>query len=130
MPDDRICPPCRSMSMMAFSNQNHVRLEFSHFSWSSRRESSFAFSTGNMPNREISTPDFRYNLVMPPTVCEASSVGASAFNKAASCWMMNLGQEDRQLIFSIFKFYHPSRHSLFIRHAHLRRSLTFRIRRF
>jgi hypothetical protein len=38
---------------------------------------------------------------MPPTVCEAFSVGASAFDKAASCWMMNLGQEDFQLLFSI-----------------------------
>jgi hypothetical protein len=50
---------------------------------------------------------------MPPTVYEASSVGASTFDKAASCWMMNLGQEDRQLIFSIFKLHHPSRNSLF-----------------
>jgi hypothetical protein len=30
-----------------------------------------------------------------------SSVGASTFDKVMSCWMMNLGQEDRQLIFSI-----------------------------
>jgi hypothetical protein len=36
---------------------------------------------------------------MPPTVCEESSVGAGTFDKAASCWMMNLGQGDRQLIF-------------------------------
>jgi hypothetical protein len=69
-------------------------------------------------------------LVMPPTVCEASSVSASTFEKAASCWMMNLGQEDHQLIFSIFKFYHPSRKNLFTRHTHLRRSLMFRIQRF
>jgi hypothetical protein len=48
-------------------------------------------------------------LVMPSTVCEASSVGASTFNKSASCWMMNLDQEDRQLIFSIFKFCHTLR---------------------
>jgi hypothetical protein len=47
-----------------------------------------------------------------------------------SCWMMNLGQEDRQLIFSILKFYHPSRNTLFTQHAHLRRSLMFRIQQF
>jgi hypothetical protein len=64
-----------------------------------------------MPNREISTPDFRHNLMMPSTVCDASSVGASTFDKAANCWMMNPAQEDRQLIFWIFKFYHPSRNS-------------------
>jgi hypothetical protein len=46
-----------------------------------------------MPNCEISTPDFQHNLVMAPTICEASSVGASTFEKGASCWMMNLGQE-------------------------------------
>jgi hypothetical protein len=39
--------------------------------------------------------------------------------------MTNLGQEDRQLIFSVFKFYHPSRNSLFTQHTHLRRSLMF-----
>jgi hypothetical protein len=92
--------------MIAFSNDKHVRLEFSHFSWSSSRES-FAFSAVNMPNLETSTPDFRHNLMMSPTVCQASSVGASTFDKPASCWMMNLGQEDRQLVFLIFKFYHP-----------------------
>jgi hypothetical protein len=31
------------------------------------------------------------------------------------------GQKDCQLIFSIFKFYHPSRNSLFTRYPHLRR---------
>jgi hypothetical protein len=29
-----------------------------------------------MLNREISKPGIRHNLVMPPAVCEASSVGA------------------------------------------------------
>jgi hypothetical protein len=108
----------------------HIHLEFSHFSWNSNSESSCAFSTGRIPNREISTPDFRHNLVMLPTLCKASSIGASTFDKAASCWMMNLGQEDSQLIFSIFKLYHPSRNSLFTRRTHLRRSLMFCIRRF
>jgi hypothetical protein len=52
-------------------------------------------------------PDFRYNLIMPPTVRQVSNVGTSMFGKAASYWTMNIGQEDRQLIFSIFKFYYP-----------------------
>jgi hypothetical protein len=44
--------------------------------------------------------------------------------------MMDFGQEDRQLIFSIFRFYHPSRKSHFTRRTHLRRSLTFHVPRF
>jgi hypothetical protein len=50
-------------------------------------------------------PDFRHDLVMSPTICEASIVCASAFDKTASCWMMNLGQEDRSL---------PPKHMLYI----------------
>jgi hypothetical protein len=38
VPDDRIYPPCRSMSLIAFSNEDEGRLEFSHLSWSPSSE--------------------------------------------------------------------------------------------
>jgi hypothetical protein len=53
-----------------------------------------------MPARKISKPDFRHSLGITPIVCEASSAGASMFDRGASFRVMNLGPAGRQLLFS------------------------------
>jgi hypothetical protein len=75
-----------------------------------------------MPTRKMSKPDFWHSLGMPPMVCEASSAGASVFDKGASLWAMNLGPAGRQLIFSTFAFSLASRNNLFTQPTHMLRS--------